>query len=215
VGNPVKRTDEMYLGAFTTTYRYDDVYRLTEETVKNPYGQPEYDIAYGYDAVGNRTSGYLDGVTTTYVYDNNDKLTSATDGSNSATFGYDGSGNMTSVSGSLLGAWSLTFDDECRPTSISYPGGTDTYQYNVLGKRYYANLNGTERYYEYSGDRISQERDAQGTVVARRTYEDASYFGAWLHQGGISRWPLFDACPPVLCGGGLATRGYLSRTPAW
>jgi uncharacterized protein RhaS with RHS repeats len=50
----------------------------------------QYDLAYSYDEVGNRTSRVKDGVTVTYSYDDNNKLTSANDGS---SFGYDGAGN--------------------------------------------------------------------------------------------------------------------------
>ncbi|GEM_PF-6963328 len=40
-------------------------------------------------------------------------------GGQSASFAYDGAGNMTSVSGSLFGSWSLAYDDESRLTSLT------------------------------------------------------------------------------------------------
>jgi len=118
-GNPLKKVENWGGLDYPTTYRYDRVYRLTEDTRRDPNGNPNFSLLYGYDQVGNRTSRTKGGTTVTYSYDDNDKLVSASDGS---SFGYDGSGDMTSVSGPL-GSWSLVYDDESRPTSITHPSG--------------------------------------------------------------------------------------------
>ncbi len=36
---------------------------------------------------------------------------------------------MTTVTGTKFGSWTLVYDDESRPTSISYPTGTDSFLY--------------------------------------------------------------------------------------
>ena len=125
--------------------------------------------------------------------------TSASGGAKSATFGYDGNGNMTSVSGTLFGDWALVYDDEDRPTSITHPNGTDTYLWNALGQRMEASLHnyGTRRYV-YHGDRVLEETNVWGTAIARYTTESGSYYDALQHfwrinAGGQSRFPLYDA----------------------
>jgi len=200
-GNPLRRS-EYWAGtsAYLTTLRYDRVYRLTEETRRNPSGTIDYSVTYGYDAVGNRTSMTRDGTAYTYSHDHNDKLTSISGGGQSASFAYDGAGNMTSVSGSLFGSWSLAYDDESRLTSVTYPSGggsvTDLYYYNALGQRMRARLGGTWWRYVYDGERVLEETNDSGGPLARHTAVSGSYYGPWLHTqraGGISRFPLYDA----------------------
>jgi YD repeat-containing protein len=79
-GNPLKRTENLAGSTYNTTLRYDHVYRQTEETKRDSGNSVIYSLAYGYDAVGNRTTRTLGGVTITYVYDDNDKMTSASGG---------------------------------------------------------------------------------------------------------------------------------------
>jgi large repetitive protein len=56
-------------------YEYDDIYRLTKETIFAPAEGGERTVSYNYDAVGNRLSksDSVRGVTT-YTYDDNDRL---------------------------------------------------------------------------------------------------------------------------------------------
>jgi RHS repeat-associated protein len=192
VGNPLLRTEDFGSGLWTTTLGYDNVYRQTQETLVGPNSTTVSDLGYGYDAVGNRTTRTKDGVPVTYTYDNNDKLTSANDGS---SFGYDGAGNMTSVSGPL-GSWTLSYDDESRLSAVSYPDGADSFTYNALGQRTRASLDGTILRYVYNGDRVLEETSDAGSVLARHTTASGSYYGPWLHMwrsDGSSRFPLFDA----------------------
>jgi len=97
-GNPLKKVENWGGLDYPTTYRYDHVYRLTEDTRRDGQGLINWQYLFGYDAVGNRTSRNRGGTTVTYSYDDNDKLISASDGS---SFGYDLNGSMTSVSGPL------------------------------------------------------------------------------------------------------------------
>jgi RHS repeat-associated protein len=192
VGNPLKRTEFVDGTTYTTTYRYDDVYRLLRET-RSGY----YNLVYSYDEVGNRRTRGTGGLyPIAYSYDSNDKLASAmVHFGGRASFGYDGAGNLTSVSGDLLGSWSFAYDDEGRPTSISYPGGTDAFTYNAFGQRTRANLDGAIFRYVYAGDRVLERTDDSGGVLARYTPADASYPAPLLyfrHNDGTHHYPLAD-----------------------
>jgi YD repeat-containing protein len=171
---------------YGTTYWYDGVDRLTREKRRICCGATDYDTSYGYDQVGNRTSRTRDGSTVTYTYDNNDKLTSANDGS---SFGYDGAGNMTSVSGPL-GSWMLTYDDAGRLSQVIYPTGTDTFVYNALGERMRLTVNGVVTRYVYHGDRVLEETDDAGVVQVRYATANGSYYAPLLQRWtGVSRFP--------------------------
>ncbi len=79
----------------------------------------EYDYRWGYDAVGNRTKeqDVVAGWTRYYTYDNADKLTkigTSSGGSQLESLGYNNSGGLTSVLGSLFGSRTLVYDDENR-----------------------------------------------------------------------------------------------------
>jgi RHS repeat-associated protein len=161
---------------------------------------PDYSATYAYDTVGNRTSMVRDGTTYTYSYDDNDKVTSATSGSLSATLGYDGAGNMTSITANA-GNWAMEYDDESRLTSISYPGGSDSFVYNALGQRMRATLNGSTKRYVYFRDRVLEETDDEGSMLARYTLAAGSYYAPLLHEwytaGSLSRYPLYDGTGTV------------------
>ena len=191
-GNPVKRVENLTGSTYTTTLRYDAVYRQTEETKRDSGNNVVYSLTYGYDAVGNRTTNTLGGTTITYTYDDNNKLTSANDGS---SFGYDSNGNMTSVSGPL-GSKTMVYDDENHLTSIAYGGVTDLYYYTYKGLRYRGRLAGTYYRYLYNGERVLEELNDSGTMQARYTTENGSYYSTWLHlyrpSGTLSRFPMYD-----------------------
>jgi len=195
-GNPVKRVENLAGSTYTTTLRYDAVYRQTEETKRDSSNNVVYSLTYGYDAVGNRTSKTLGGTTITYTYDDNNKLTAASGGGQSASFSYDNSGNMTGVSGSMFGSKTMVYNDDNRLTSIAYGGVTDYYYYTYNGLRYRARLAGTYYRYLYNGERVLEELNDSGTMQARYTTEDDSYYGTWLHlyrtSGTLSRFPMYD-----------------------
>jgi RHS repeat-associated protein len=214
-GNPLKRTENLAGSTYNTTLRYDHVYRQTEETKRDSGNNVIYSLTYGYDAVGNRTTRTLGGVTITYVYDDKDKMTSASGGGQSATFGYDNNGNMTSVSGTLYGSKALVYNDENRLTSMTYGGVTDLYYYRYTGERYRARLAGTYYRYLYNGDRVLEELNDSGTMQARYTTETGSYYDTWLHlyrtSGTLNRFPMYDnigSARGLLDASGTATDWY-------
>ena len=133
-------------------------------------------------------------------------ITGTTSGGNDlAAFGYDGAGNITSVSGDLFGAWTLGYDDESRLTSVTYPDGegtqTDGYEYNALGQRKRHHFSGGYRRYVYAGERVLEvTNDAGDDVRARYTLSEASYFAPMLHMWfptDKSRFPLYDGAGTV------------------
>jgi len=77
----------------TVDYQYDDIYRLTRETVTDALnGNSQTD--FSYDMVGNRlTKVVLGGATENFQYDGNDRLVS--DGAK--TFDYDQNGNLVTI----------------------------------------------------------------------------------------------------------------------
>jgi RHS repeat-associated protein len=212
VGNPLKRVENIDGSVRTTTLRYDALSRqLQESRTPNPYS-----LYYTYDAVGNRASRNYNGTLVTYTYDNNNKLTSASDGS---SFGYDYNGNMTGVTGPL-GSWSLVYDDESRLTSVTYPGGVDTFLYNALGQRMRGVLGGAIHRYVYNGERVLEDTSDAGATQARYTTASGSYFSPLLHffTGGdwtLRRYPAYDnvgTARLLLRGNGAITDNYVLDT---
>ena len=98
------------------TYDYDALDRLDRAVTKNSLGVTTADYDYGYDAVGNRTSEVVNGVTTTASFNAADQLTSRA----GVTYSYDLNGNQT---GSSAGQ-SLAYNGADQTTSLKRAGGT-------------------------------------------------------------------------------------------
>ena len=165
---PVKRVENLAGSTYTTTLRYDAVYRQTEETKRDSGNNVVYSLTYGYDAVGNRTTRTLGGTTIYYGCDNNKltKIGTTQGGNNLATFTYDSNGNMLTVSGSMFDPKTMVYNDDNRMTQITYNNGntTDYYYYQYTGLRYRATLAGTTYRYLYNGERVLEELDNNGTM---------------------------------------------------
>jgi RHS repeat-associated protein len=220
-GNPLKRTEDWGSGLWTTTLRYDNVYRLTEETRRDSGGGLDYTHLYIYDAVGNRTLRNDGGsLSLGHAYDANNKLTitrwvgGGPPGPITANFYYDGAGNMTSVTGSEFGAWTMAYDDAGRLTSVASPAGTESFVYNALGQRMQLTAGGAVTKYVYDGDRVLEETDNAGAVLARYTTAAGSYYAPLLHLWrvtGESRFPMYDLTGSVrglVDAGGAVTDTY-------
>jgi len=188
-GNPGLRLEFMpgVLHGYNFQFAHDALGRQTGEQDGYCCGGLIFNRNYGYDAAGNRTSRVKDGVTVTYTYDNNDKLTSASDGS---SFGYDGNGNLTSVSGPL-GAWSFVYNDANQLVSVTSPGSTDTYLCNALGKRMRmcrGTVGGLTWRFVYNGDRVLELTDDANTPLVRYATENGSYYSPYLRANIIGNW---------------------------
>ena len=116
VGNLIESVDP---DVHTITYSYDADDRETGETWVNPEGGTPLDVVtMTYDAAGNMTGIGDDSSSYTYTYDADNELESETADYSVApdvpevtlTYTYNGVGNTTSLSDSLDGAISYTYD---------------------------------------------------------------------------------------------------------
>ena len=123
----------------TVSYSYDAAGKLLSETIaQTEPGAFNLNIAYQYDAVGNRTQRTLSGDvsrTTSYQYDSNDRLTQTTDSQNGiTTYGWDARGNLISkTNGAATTSYSWRSDN--RLLSITQGSTKVVYAYNPLGHR--------------------------------------------------------------------------------
>jgi RHS repeat-associated protein len=125
-------------------YKYDFLYRLTEEKITDATNGNRT-VGYAMDKVGNRTSKSDSvGGTTSYVYDNNDRLLSETTGSQITSYVYDNNGNTKSkTKGAEVTIY--TWNDEGRLVAVQNPNNDAvTYQYNENGIRISSTINGVK-----------------------------------------------------------------------
>ena len=119
----------------TVEYSYDELYRLTSETITKDKKVTTY--TYAYDSVSNRTLKTVNGVETVYTYNALNQLISEND----TTYEYDNAGNLVRVVGA---------------------GKTALYVYNVDNKLVKATVQQgnnvvVESYtYDYAGNRTSK-----------------------------------------------------------
>jgi RHS repeat-associated protein len=127
-------------GKDTQSFGYDDLHRLTSDTLTTTSGAQVASIGYGYDLGNNVTSvtssglsapgGSTGTVTSTYGYDEANRLTSWTSTpaggtATTQTYGYDNDGNLTSNNGVTY-----TYDARDELTSDSK---ANTYSYSADG----------------------------------------------------------------------------------
>jgi RHS repeat-associated protein len=120
-------------------------------------GQPSLGaLSYGYDADGRRTtvwgaSGRITlpaATTSNATYDAGNQLRSW----NGTTINYDANGNIQTY-----GAQTYTFDERNQLTATS--GGSSTFKYDGLGRRFEKTVSGTTTRYLYDGTNVVQELD--------------------------------------------------------
>jgi RHS repeat-associated protein len=149
-----------------TTIGYDNLDRLASAHGNVPGG---YDIDYGYDLIGNRTSQTLTLVSTTsagpqvrtYSYDaTSNRLTGITNPDTS--YAYDNAGNTTSD-----GTFTYGYSGRNRLTTIQQAGSTiATYQHNAFGERVAKTVGGTTRLFAYDEDgHLLGEYDGTGNLI--------------------------------------------------
>ncbi len=120
--------------ASTTTYTYDNLYRLTGAI--GPTGT----TSYTYDPTGNRLSKVLAGQTTSYSYDKADRILTA----GSTNYTVNAAGNETA-----RGSDTCAYDQANRLTSATAGGATSTYRYDGDGKRTSKTAGGMTTSYVY------------------------------------------------------------------
>ena len=145
----------------TVTYGYDGLNRLTSATGAQSR-------SYAYDIDFNRTSKTVAGGTTNYGYNAPNQLTTV---NGTATYNYDGNGNLTGG-----GGWSLGYNSKEQTTTITKPGGT------ALSPLVYAGQDQTER--RQAGD-VQYATTVLG--VSRATTPDTGGFTTLLLDSDASK----------------------------
>ena len=116
----------------TVEYTYDELYRLTSETITK--GKTKTTYAYEYDNVSNRTLKNVNGVETTYVYNELNQLVSE-DGT---TYEYDNAGNLVRVVGAGKTAlYVYNADNKLVKATVQQGNNVvvETYTYDYAGNR--------------------------------------------------------------------------------
>jgi YD repeat-containing protein len=178
----------------TTTYGYDPRNRLTSIDY-SAAGTP--DVAYAYDANGNRTS-MADGTgTTTYTSDELGRLVSVTTpGPTTVGYRYDLDGHRTSLIYPGGTAVTYTFDAAGRLESLTdWASRSVAYTYFPDGALETAtNPNGTVATYAYDNDRRTTGiTHAAGST----TISDLAYSLDPLAESGYSRTPIQRSIPKI------------------
>jgi RHS repeat-associated protein len=147
-------------------YSYDNIYQLT--TVTQGLTTPPTIENYTFDLVGNRLTDFAGN---SYSYNN---PSNHLDSVGSTTYAYDANGNdQTKVTAS--GTTQYTWDFENRLKQVTLPGtaGTATFKYDPFGRRiqkaFTVNSVTTTTNYLYDGERLIEEIDQSGNVLARYT----------------------------------------------
>jgi RHS repeat-associated protein len=173
VGNRKAATETVNGQGRAIAYTYDDLYRLTDEAIVDGVnGNPT--SHYVYDAVGNRDSKTVNGVTTAYAYDANDRLLTEKVGTaTTVSYSYDNNGStLTKVENGVTTTY--TWNDEKRMVSATV-GSTTTaeYVYNDQGIRVASKVNGVETRYlldEGITANVWEEYAPNGTVQTSYAY---------------------------------------------
>ena len=112
-------------------YTYDAIGQLTHAVFTSTnVNIANQDLAYFYDAAGNRTKTIINGVTTTYTTNNMNEYTQVGD----TTYGYDANGNQISATGPD-GTTNYSFNARNQLVGVTSSGGAWTYQYDAFGNR--------------------------------------------------------------------------------
>jgi RHS repeat-associated protein len=180
-------------------WEYDIANRLIGERWTNPTTNTTVETLYTYDAVGNRLSQDLDGITTTYTYNTLNQLITAGD----AQYNYDGRGNLTHLI-DVTNAITYTYDAQDRLISAIVGGIGLQNTYDVDGRRVQQITNGITTNYLWDieslyGD-VVLETDEIGAIQASYVFGNAELIAQrrdgttsyYLHDGQGSVRALVD-----------------------
>ena len=183
----------------TVEYSYDELERLTSETVT--VGSEVSVTTYTYDSNSNRLSMNRDGEVTNYTYNSLNQITQAGD----VSYTWDNAGNLVSQSRNGVIAATYTYDCHNRMISadINNISGNivESYTYDYLGNRTSKTTNGETTYFttdlstgysqvlkaESSSETIYYTRGFE--LISRRAGQYAHYY---LFDGGMSVRGLTD-----------------------
>ncbi|MCJ7575494.1 MAG: hypothetical protein MUO80_02275 [Dehalococcoidia bacterium] len=125
------------------TYQYDNNGQLTHAVLDSVNPEiPDQDLAYVYDAVGNRIRTTENGITIEYTTNNMNQYIQVGD----TTYTFDADGNLVQEV-SPEGTTDYTFNDENRLVRGASPQGTWQYTYDAFGNRVATTENGMTTHY--------------------------------------------------------------------
>src|SRR5258708_3732915 len=181
------------LSGRTVNYGYDDLYRLTSETISGATGQ-NGTVGYQYDSVGNRVqlSSTLPAIPASGLlnYDANDRTsTDVFDANGNTTF--NGQQNVYDFENHLVtrGGVTIVYDGDGNRVQETVAGVTTKYlvgEVNPTGyAQVFAELSGTNsllRGYEWGLQLIAQRDLSDGTFIGRIRYYGTDGHGSvrWL-----------------------------------
>jgi RHS repeat-associated protein len=175
----IRETYSQNLQSRRVVMEYDNIYRLTAETVI--LGGTTSVTGYTYDRSHNRTSKTSNGITTTYRYNSLNQLTSFTEGARTVTFAYDRNGNRTArTEAGATDAYS--YDDENRLIKLVKAGKTYSYTYDYRTRRIERVEGSLRTKVAFSGGTSIQEFN-QGASSPAVQYIRGSDYGGGI--GGI------------------------------
>ena len=212
-------------GGRSASFGYDDVYRLTGETIGgDPVASNNGSVAYSYDAVGNRlvqTSTLAAVPSRTTTYDANDRL---------AGDAYDANGNTSTADGKLYrydfenriksvnnGAVSIVYDGDGNRVAKSVGGVTTRYLVDDLNPSGYAQVveevvgSSVRRVYTYGHDLISANQLLNGSWAASFYSHDGHGSVRFLTDsaGAVSDRYDYDAFGNLISATGATPNDYL------
>src|SRR5712692_10560019 len=162
-GNITGITDHL-ASARSQVFQYDALSRLTYAS--GLYGA----LAYGYDAIGNRTSqsGGTTNLAETYTYAaNSNQLQSVVNGSTTRSLGYSPTGNVATDNRGSGTSLSFAYDLSDRMVQVANQNQPlATYAYNFLGQRVAKTTSSTVTHFVYDSARhlLAESNGATGTA---------------------------------------------------
>jgi len=151
------------LGSGTISYTYDELNRLTKETLRDGT-----QIEYTYDAAGNRLTKKIGANTTNYIYNAANELTTVGE----TTYTCDKNGNLIDD-----GSKKYEYDFNNRLTTVRNKSDNSviaTYTYDADGRRTSKTVGTTVIKYYYDGNstRVLYETDGNGALQVRYIFGD-------------------------------------------
>ncbi len=148
--NPTSITDK---AGQTSTFKYDELNRLTQEA------HPEQTLSYAYDAAGNRTSMTQGTATTSYTYNAAERMTKA----GTTTFTYNKVGETTSrTTGTTTTNYAYDYE------GMMTKAGTRTYARDPFGRAVSSTAGTTTTEYLFDGAEAIQEKSGTTTTYYTR-----------------------------------------------
>jgi RHS repeat-associated protein len=230
-GRILSRTD---IAGLTTTYAYDPAGRLSTQTAKTAGGSTVAAYGYSYDPASNIT-GYTqalpqvagqsnpDSGAWAYTYDSQERLhTAQLNSQPMLTYGYDDSGDRTSVqvgSGtpttttydgadrvSTVGSTAYTWDNADELTGV---GGSRSYTYDTWGRQAAATVGATSVTYAYDALNRTLSRTPSSGSATAYTYAALGQDVSSATTGpDPTTYYAYAAGVPIAQQQGSTTRGY-------